>query len=182
MGVVTFSWTDEAVDALRRMWVTNLRVPEIALILDPTGALSRNAVIGKAHRIGLRGTRPASSGGRPASSKPKKARAPRSTQPRRKRSYFVINNYLAEEDKPLPFAGVEEVGAAPDSVGATLLDLEDNMCRWVIDDAAGIFCGAQVAGPRGKPYCAYHARAGSAGIPVLRPRRPSVWRSRKNYD
>jgi GcrA cell cycle regulator len=45
------SWTDERIDQLRSMWEKGLTASQIA---DELGGVSRNAVIGKAHRLGLK--------------------------------------------------------------------------------------------------------------------------------
>ena len=46
------SWTDERVEQLRELWSQGLSASQIAAQL---GGVSRNAVIGKAHRLGLQG-------------------------------------------------------------------------------------------------------------------------------
>jgi hypothetical protein len=46
----TVSWTDERIDQLKRMWEKGMTASQIA---DELGGVSRNAVIGKAHRLGL---------------------------------------------------------------------------------------------------------------------------------
>ena len=45
------SWTDERIDTLRKLWENGLTASQIA---DELGGVSRNAVIGKAHRLGLK--------------------------------------------------------------------------------------------------------------------------------
>ncbi|WP_017666346.1 GcrA family cell cycle regulator, partial [Porphyrobacter sp. AAP82] len=45
------SWTDERIATLRKMWEGGATASEIATEL---GGVSRNAVIGKAHRLGLK--------------------------------------------------------------------------------------------------------------------------------
>ncbi|UNK78442.1 GcrA family cell cycle regulator [Sphingopyxis granuli] len=45
------SWTDERIEQLRSMWEKGLTASQIA---DELGGVSRNAVIGKAHRLGLK--------------------------------------------------------------------------------------------------------------------------------
>ena len=45
------SWTDERIEHLRSMWEKGLTASQIA---DELGGVSRNAVIGKAHRLGLK--------------------------------------------------------------------------------------------------------------------------------
>ena len=44
------SWTDERIDRLKTMWAEGSTASHIAELL---GGVSRNAVIGKAHRLGL---------------------------------------------------------------------------------------------------------------------------------
>ncbi len=44
------SWTDERIDRLKKMWAAGATASQIA---DELGGVSRNAVIGKAHRLGL---------------------------------------------------------------------------------------------------------------------------------
>ncbi|QNQ08035.1 GcrA family cell cycle regulator [Sphingomonas alpina] len=44
------SWTDERIDTLRKMWESGSTASQIA---EELGGVSRNAVIGKAHRLGL---------------------------------------------------------------------------------------------------------------------------------
>jgi GcrA cell cycle regulator len=71
------SWTDERIDKLRTMWEGGATASQIA---DELGGVSRNAVIGKAHRLGLK-ARPSpvkpneKPAARPAAAPPKKAQA-----------------------------------------------------------------------------------------------------------
>src|SRR5687767_10509810 len=44
------SWTDERIDRLKSMWAEGSTASQIA---EDLGGVSRNAVIGKAHRLGL---------------------------------------------------------------------------------------------------------------------------------
>lgn len=44
------SWTEERIDTLKKMWDSGLTATQIA---EELGGVSRNAVIGKAHRLGL---------------------------------------------------------------------------------------------------------------------------------
>jgi GcrA cell cycle regulator len=44
------SWTDERIDRLKELWTQGMTASHIA---DELGGVSRNAVIGKAHRLGL---------------------------------------------------------------------------------------------------------------------------------
>lgn len=68
------SWTDERIDQLKAMWERGLTASQIA---DELGGVSRNAVIGKAHRLGLQ-SRPSPV---KANEAPKKAAAPAPAAP-----------------------------------------------------------------------------------------------------
>ncbi len=75
------SWTDERIDRLTRMWEGGATASQIA---DELGGVSRNAVIGKAHRLGLK-ARPSpvkpNDKPEPAPKAAKPAEAPRAAQP-----------------------------------------------------------------------------------------------------
>src|SRR5688500_17131037 len=65
------SWTEERIDRLKAMWTKGATASQIA---EERGGVSRNAVIGKAHRLGLE-SRP--SPVKPGEEKEKKAAAPK---------------------------------------------------------------------------------------------------------
>ena len=44
------SWTDERVEKLKELWTEGMSASQIAKVL---GGVTRNAVIGKVHRLGL---------------------------------------------------------------------------------------------------------------------------------
>lgn len=59
------SWTDERIERLKELWSQGVTASQIA---DELGGVSRNAVIGKAHRLGLQS--------RPSPVKPNEPEAP----------------------------------------------------------------------------------------------------------
>jgi GcrA cell cycle regulator len=68
------SWTDERIDRLKALWSQGVTASQIA---DELGGVSRNAVIGKAHRLGLQ-SRPSpvkANEPEPAAPAPKKEKA-----------------------------------------------------------------------------------------------------------
>jgi GcrA cell cycle regulator len=71
------SWTDERIEQLKKMWANGATASQIA---DELGGVSRNAVIGKAHRLGL-DARP--SPVKPGEEKEKKAPASPAAKPAR---------------------------------------------------------------------------------------------------
>jgi GcrA cell cycle regulator len=71
------SWTEERIERLKKMWHDGATASEIA---EKLGGVSRNAVIGKAHRLGLEArpspVKPGEEGAAPAAKPAKKAQAP----------------------------------------------------------------------------------------------------------
>ena len=66
------AWTDERIDSLKNMWEKGLTASQIA---EELGGVSRNAVIGKAHRLGLK-SRPSPVKSKAKLAKPTKAAPP----------------------------------------------------------------------------------------------------------
>jgi len=141
------SWTDERVDKLRELWGNGKSASEIA---DLLGGVSRNAVIGKAHRLGLSG-RPSPirkrEDGAPAQATRGTAAAQAPAAPAAKPAAPAKPTVVADRD-----AGLGDDG------GATILNLTERMCRWPIGDPKkpGFrFCGRPAIA--GLPYCQDHA-------------------------
>lgn len=61
------SWTEERIDQLKRLWGQGMTASQIA---DDLGGVSRNAVIGKAHRLGLEARPSPVKGGEAAAATP----------------------------------------------------------------------------------------------------------------
>lgn len=89
------SWTDERIETLRKMWESGMTASQIA---EQLGGISRNAVIGKAHRLGLK---PRPSPVKPNEAKKAKAAAPAPAAP------------AAREEAPAPAAAAAPAPAAP---------------------------------------------------------------------
>jgi GcrA cell cycle regulator len=145
------SWTDERVELLKKLWSDGLSASQIA---GELGGITRNAVIGKVHRLGLSGRAKSTSTG---AARPRKARAP--TMLRIGRAAVRGNTALAhvyevEEAEPELIDNIIPIGQR-----RTLLELNEQTCRWPVGDpSAGdfFFCGGNTVG--GLPYCAYHSR------------------------
>jgi GcrA cell cycle regulator len=67
------SWTDERIDRLKELWTKGMTASQIA---DELGGVSRNAVIGKAHRLGLQSRPSPVKPNEPVAAKPKAKPAP----------------------------------------------------------------------------------------------------------
>jgi len=94
------SWTDERIEKLTKMWEGGATASQIA---DELGAVSRNAVIGKAHRLGLKA--------RPSPVKPVEKDAKAKPQAKKAKAPAPAPSAPAKDDKP---ATVEAAAAAPD--------------------------------------------------------------------
>ena len=113
------SWTDERIETLTKMWEGGATASQIA---DELGGVSRNAVIGKAHRLGLK-ARPSpvkaaeKTARRPASAAPKKpkpvaAETPRAPQPQAETPPFRASTPAAPQRAAQPAAPVPNAPAA----------------------------------------------------------------------
>src|SRR5258706_8950328 len=67
-GQKTMMWTDERVELLKKLWTDGLSASQIAAEL---GGITRNAVIGKVHRLGLSGRAKSPSSTAPRPRKPR---------------------------------------------------------------------------------------------------------------
>ena len=147
------SWTDERVERLSKLWMEGRSASHIAADLGE--GVSRNAVIGKIHRLGLsnRATPPAAADAdrlklkaamKPAVSAPDGAEpVPAPSEPRSSAGLAA----LAQRDVVIPF-----------STRVTIMDLRETMCRWPIGDPTSSefrFCGCRTSS--NIPYCPTHA-------------------------
>lgn len=138
------SWTDDRVALLKKLWSEGKTAAEIAKEL---GDVSRNAVIGKAHRLKL------SSRVSPIQQNNKKVSKPTSSSDERIAPRKIISAASPKAD-PL----MASRPAKGD--GVSLEKLEGRMCRWPIGDPreAGFkFCGCETE-VAGVPYCDEHIK------------------------
>lgn len=150
------SWTDERVETLKKLWQEGHSASQIAKQL---GGVTRNAVIGKVHRLGLSGratpsqpTRPLYKPARPP--RPAASASPAVERPAAQASVRRADPVLARPVISQPVVPyVEEPGTA------TVLTLGAKMCKWPIGDPSSdsfSFCGRR--SDEGTPYCVEHAR------------------------
>jgi len=142
------SWTDERVALLTKLWADGLSASQIAAEL---GGITRNAVIGKVHRLGLSGRAKSPS----ASPRPRKPRTSGHMM-RVSRPSIRGNTALAYDYAPEPEPELIEI---PLEQRKTLLQLNEATCHWPVGDPGSpdfFFCG----GPSvdGQPYCTHHCR------------------------
>lgn len=147
------AWTDDRVDLLKKLWAEGLSASQIAGRL---GSVTRNAVIGKVHRLGLSGRATTS---RMKSHRPRQRMAAKRLA---KSRYATIGNpalralYNAETNVYLP--PTEEL-VIPIAERKSIQTLTEVTCRWPIGDPQNTefhFCGKNKV--PGLPYCEVHAR------------------------
>ena len=151
---MTAGWTDDRVGALKKLWLEGQSASQIAKQLG--GGVTRNAVIGKVHRLGLSGraapsqpARTVAATFRTARPRPAPAAPAQPSAPRR-----------LEAVQPKPVQAAAPVPAPiPDLPGtATVMTLGAHMCKWPIGDPSSrefSFCGRRASEG---VYCGEHAR------------------------
>lgn len=177
------SWTDERVEVLKKLWSEGLSASQIAAQL---GGVTRNAVIGKVHRLKLSGR------GKTTTAAPRSKKTaptttvtasppPRSTITTVTASVTAAHVHVQTSARP---SANKIVGAAalqmeyeadaaiaepviqpasdvviPISRKLSLLQLTERTCKWPLGDPLSEefhFCGHESG--ESSPYCAYHAK------------------------
>ena len=131
------SWTDEKVEKLKELWTKGHTASQIAEALGDT---TRNAVIGKAHRMNLEARAPSKQSNKSSASAIKPSRrGPAPTSRKAKfQSILLDKNFEPENPKSLE-------------------DLTDETCKWPIghpNEEKFYFCGRKPESDF--PYCKLH--------------------------
>jgi GcrA cell cycle regulator len=144
------NWTDERVELLKKLWADGLSASQIAAEL---GGVTRNAVIGKVHRLGLSGRAKS-----PSTAVPRQRKVRTATLRPRMRfngNTALMPSYEAEYEADLdPIANVVPMGPR-----VSITQLSEATCRWPFGDPTAedfAYCGSVTKS--GTPYCPYHAR------------------------
>lgn len=168
------AWTEDRVEVLSKLWADGLSASQIAKEL---GGVTRNAVIGKVHRLGL--------SGRAKPSRPKKVTGSRPATTR-KRTASTKTRTVKSISKPAQVAAPPppppiEALPMPNGKYATIMTIRDHMCKWPIGDPMESdfrFCGRK--NKPSEPYCEAHcsvayqpSRRRGSGAKSLPPRRPT---------
>lgn len=161
---IQMSWTEERVDLLKKLWADGLSASQIAAKL---GGVTRNAVIGKVHRLKL------SSRGRTTSSTSRTKKSSKSTGsvkssprgggysrsiPASVGATALQHQYATDAVARVEMKRAEEV-VVPISRRLSLTELSEATCKWPIGDPLTDdfhFCGNDPT--ESGPYCAYHSR------------------------
>ena len=186
------SWTDERVETLKSMWSEGKSASQIAKEL---GGVTRNAVIGKVHRLGLSNrvggehADDAAAGRGPRGRRGRRARdRGRRPQPAAAPIRPVAKDPIpAVRPKPVPgqptppqptaseisaeaLANLAEI--AKKARRLTLMQLTERTCKWPVGDPATDdfwFCGLPTV--PGKPYCETHVAVAFQPMSARRDRR-----------
>jgi len=132
------SWTDEKVESLKKLWGSGKTASQIAEII---GGISRNAVIGKAHRLNLSAkikTRTATSNQSYENTLDEKNIKTRRGRKSKFRSLIIEKNFEPENPKQLE-------------------ELDENSCKWPIghpNEESFYFCGRSSL--KDFSYCKLH--------------------------
>ena len=162
------AWTQEREDLLRKLWLQGLSASQIAYVM---AGITRNAVIGKAHRMGLPKRSPATSHRpkpRVQRGKPSLAFVGGKPAPRDTASDVRYRHGLDYETAHKCFDVAQSDVAAEDRI--TLMTLTSRTCKWPIGDPADAdfhFCSQDAENNRS--YCEFHHRLAYQGVRRRRP-------------
>ena len=188
------SWTDERVELLKKMWGEGQSASQIAKEL---GGVTRNAVIGKVHRLGL-SNRAGAAGAAKADAKPAKAEAKPKPAPKpapaKPAKPEVVMETKSATPPPSPRKQIIPAGQplppqpsaneiSPEALAKvnavekkakklSLMELTERTCKWPVGDPATEnfwFCGLPVQ--QGKPYCEAHVGVAFQPMSARRDRR-----------
>ena len=190
------SWTDDRVEILKRLWVEGQSASQIAKEL---GGVTRNAVIGKVHRLGLSNRATSSSSSKSdtksktsvksmsdtkrVSNKTSASKVTSANSPSEPRSNVTsLRRQIIPAGQPLPpqpsaneispeaLARVSEIEKKAKKI--SLLELTERTCKWPVGDPATEefwFCG--LPSQAGKPYCEAHVGVAFQPMSQRRDRR-----------
>src|SRR5438445_643574 len=152
-AMTVLTWSDDRVEQLKKLWEAGHSASQIAAEL---GNVTRNAVIGKVHRLGLSGR-----------AKSPTSAAPRQRKARPAQQMMRVSRPVSRGNTALAHAFEVEMEADPvtyDNVvpmnqRLSLLELNEATCHWPVGDPSSpdfFFCGGRALS--GLPYCAQHSR------------------------
>ena len=175
------AWTEDRVETLTKLWAEGLSASQIA---NRLGGVTRNAVIGKVHRLGLSGRVTPNRASRPRISKPRQPSHPgrintyRSAGATALKAEAIAEKSALPEPEPSPLREVE----IPPGERATILTLSEKTCRWPIGDPSADdfhFCGRNPTA--NMPYCEHHCQIAYQPIQDRRRQKRAARRASLKY-
>jgi GcrA cell cycle regulator len=131
------SWTNEKVEKLKNLWSKGHTASQIAEMLGDT---TRNAVIGKAHRLDLEARAPSKQSNTPRSKDNRQIKRTAAPTSRKAKFQSILLDKSFEPENP-----------------KSLEDLTESTCKWPVghpNEEKFYFCGRK---PEGEfPYCKLH--------------------------
>ncbi len=158
--MTVLTWSDDRVEQLKKLWEGGLSASQIAAEL---GNVTRNAVIGKVHRLGLSGRAKSPSSAAPRQRKARPAQQMMRVSRPVSRGNTALAHAFEVEMEPDPIAYDNVV---PMSQRLSLLELNEATCHWPIGDPSSsefFFCGGKALA---EPAL---LRASLARSPISRP-------------
>jgi len=192
------SWTDERVELLKKMWAEGQSASQIAKEL---GGVTRNAVIGKVHRLGLSnraGSNASAATEAKAAPKPKAEAKPKPVpKPAPAPKAEPAPKPVPATSAPVPMPARKQIIPAgqplppqpsaneisPEALARvsevekkakklTLMDLTERTCKWPVGDpATDDFWFCGLPVQQGKPYCEAHVGVAFQPMSSRRDRR-----------
>jgi GcrA cell cycle regulator len=170
LEAVPMNWTDERVELLTKLWAEGLSASQIARQL---GGVTRNAVIGKVHRLKLSGrakTTASPNRAKKTSTSTEEIQRTRTnvtaTTQLRTRPMVMGNNALKTEmlldgaaEQRYQTSAEPNILVMPTSRRLSLVQLSEKTCRWPVGDPMSAdfnFCGNECR--EASPYCSYHSK------------------------
>ena len=149
------SWTDERVELLKKLWADGLSASQIA---GELGGVTRNAVIGKVHRLGLSGRAKSQSQSAPRARKPAPRPVMRTVSMPQVRGNVALAPITMLEPYVQAETRIQTEVVVPMSRRVQIMELRESMCKWPMGDptqADFVFCGADCG--FGTSYCTHHS-------------------------
>ena len=138
--MTVMTWSDDRVEQLKKLWEAGLSASQIAAEL---GNVTRNAVIGKVHRLGLSGRAKSPSSAAPRQRKARPAQhMMRVSRPVSRGNTALAHAYEIEEAEPELIDNIIPIGQR-----RTLLELNELTCRWPVGDPGSTEFSSAVAMP-----------------------------------
>ena len=182
------AWTEERIIELKQLWAEGQSASKIA---EKLGGVTRNAVIGKIHRLGLSNRvdsqdKPAVTKKRGRPSKPKDAEGSISKIAEANKKAVTESNFgntnipdglednsdLSNSNHATAETLANVLELEKKSKKLTLMELTERTCKWPIGDPATEnfwFCGHP--SEQGRPYCSTHIGIAFQPMSVKRERK-----------